>query len=1024
MIRFFAAHATAANLLMLGLCAMGLLSLRSLRRATFPDWVEPQVEVRVVYPGATAADVEEAVCRRIETAVESVEQIDEVVAQARENVGIVTLKMVEDGDLTLFLSDIKTEVEAIDDFPEEAEDPIVKAVQRTDNVVSVAVAGDLPLTDLKACCEDMKDRMLRLPEVSLVAVTGFAQRQIRIEVPASVLLQYGISADDLSRVVGAQSLDLPAGTIRAEDREVVLRFTDERRTPAEFRDLVVVSGATGGQIRLGEIATITDVFEPEEVKILYDGRRAGILRVEKTKSQDVLTVYDAVERFVERERAVAPAGLAIELTQDVSSVVRDRLSMLVRNGWQGLLLVLLVMWLFFGIRYSFWVAAGLPVAFLGAFFFMPLLGLNIDMLTMVGLLMALGLLMDDAIVLAESIATELAGDRKTLDAVVEGVRKVGVGVVSSFLTTCSVFVPLAFLEGNIGRILLVMPLTLLLVMAVSLIEAFLILPHHLAHSAKKTRGKPPNRFRRRFDAGVEWARERVVGRFVDLCVRRRYATVGAVLAVLLVSVGFVRGGFLPFQAFPDLEGDVVMGRVLLPQGTPLRRTERVVERITAALDDVNREFSRGEPLVRHVTVSYNENADAREEGPHVATVTADLLPTEQRAANVERILSRWRERVGAVPDVIALSFTEPAVGPAGRPIEVRIMGDDLARLEAESRRVQAWLARFRGVEDLMDDLRPGKPEFRVELRPGARMLGFATADVARQVRAAFHGSTSSEIQVGSENYEIDVRLQLTDRSSPADVDTFHVISPGGLKVPLSTVARVEPARGYARIARVDRMRTVTVLGDVDTRVANTARIMERFRTEYVPGMEERGFAVTLEGEMKEGAETAASMVRATLLGLIGVFLLLSFQFRSFVEPVTVMTAIPMALIGVVWGHWAMGLPLTMPSIMGFASLAGVVVNDSILLVEFLKRRRREGMPSNEAAKMASRDRFRAVLLTSLTTMAGLTPLLMETSLQAQILIPLAASIVFGIGTSTLLVLFVVPSIYAILGDLGWITPVE
>ncbi|MEM6567308.1 MAG: efflux RND transporter permease subunit [Planctomycetota bacterium] len=1019
MIRFFAGHPTAANLLMLVLLAMGLLAVPSLRRATFPDFVSPKVEVRTIYPGATAEDVEEAVCRRIETALESVEQVEEVVSEARENVGIVTLEMAEGGDMTLFLSDVKTEVDAIDDFPDEVEDPIVKSIQRTDMVVSIAVAGDLPITDLKGYCEALKERLLRDPEVSLVTVTGFSQRQIRIEVPSTTLMQYGVSADELSRVVGSQSFDLPVGTLRAEDREVVLRFTEERRSVEEFEDLVVVSGESGGEIRLGDIATITDVFEPEEVRITYDGLPAGVLMVEKTKSQDVLTVYDAVAAFVERERASAPRGMSVELTSDTSSVVRDRLTMLLKNGWQGLLLVLGVMWLFFGLRYSFWVALGLPVAFLGAFFFMPFLGLNIDMLTMVALLMALGLMMDDAIVLAESIATELEGDASALDAVVNGVQKVRIGVFSSFITTCSVFVPLAFLKGDIGAVLLVVPLTLLLVLAVSLVEAFFILPHHLKGSVANTRGKPPSRFRRAFDGGFETVREKVVGRVVDVAVRWRYVTVAGVTSVFLVSFGLLAGGHVKFQAFPDLEGDVAICRLLLPQGTPLSRTEEVVGRITDALEDVASEVGRpGTPLVRSVTVTYNQNADAQEEGPHVATISADLATTEERDVSLDALFALWRERIGKVPDVLSLAFTEPGLGPAGRPIEIRISGDDLDVLAEESRRVQGWLGRFRGVEDLMDDLRPGKPEFRVEMLPGARVLGFSASDIARQMRSAFYGSTAAEVQVGTESYEIDVRLALQDRSSLANVDQFHVTSPQGVQVPLGTVATVVPNRGYARIARIDRRRTVTVIGDVDTRYANTSQVMQQFQREVVPDLRERGLGVAIEGEIEQGQKTAGSMVRALMIGMLGIFILLSFQFRSFLEPVTVMTAIPMALIGVIWGHRAMGLPLTMPSIMGFASLAGVVVNDSILLVEFIKRRRRDGMATEDAACTASRDRFRAVLITSLTTVAGLTPLLTETSLQAQVLIPLAASIVFGILASTLLVLFVVPSIYAILGDLG------
>jgi len=629
--------------------------------------------------------------------------------------------------------------------------------------------------------------------------------------------------------------------------------------------------------------------------------------------------------------------------------------------------------------------------------------------------------MDDAIVIAENIATEAASGRSTLAAVVEGVRKVGPGVVSSYLTTCVVFVPLAFVSGRIGTVLKVIPMTLILVLTVSLVEAFLILPHHLLHTVAATRSRAPGRLRIRFDAGVEWVRENLVGRMADVAIRWRYLTVGLVLAVFLASIGMVAGRHIKFQAFPDIDGDVVECRLLLPQGTPLVRTEAVVTRLTAALRAVDGEFTPRQPknqhLIRSISVQFNRNADAKEEGPHVATIVGDLLPADRRRTSVVDILSRWRSRAGRIPDVVAMNFTEPSIGPAGRAIEIRILGDDLRALKRESIKVQAWLARYRGVQDLMDDLRPGKPELLLRLRPGARRLGLSAQDVASQLRTAFHGATATEIQVGSEDYEIDVRLARSDRSSPADLEAFHVTLPGGRQAPLESVATTETSRGYARIARVNRRRAVTVIGDVDTRYGNTAEILGRFKKDVVPEIRRRGMDVTLEGEMKEGAQTQRSMGKALLIGLIGIFVILSYQFRSYLEPVTVMMAIPFALIGVIWGHKLMGLPLTMPSMMGFASLAGVVVNDSILLVEFIKHRRAEGRDVPESARAASRDRFRAVLLTSLTTIAGLLPLLAETSVQAQILIPLATSIVFGLLASTVLVLFLVPAIYTILGDL-------
>ena len=1028
MIRYFAAHPTAANLLMIIFLVLGLFALPGLQRATFPDFVATAVEVRVPYPGATADDVEDSICRRIEGAVDAVEYVAEVRSEARDGVGIVTLEMSEGGDPSTFLTDIKTEVEAITEFPDRAEPPSVRPIQRTDRVISVAITGAMPATDLKAYAEDVRERLRREPGVSLVTLTGFGQRQIRVEVAAVTLAQYGISAEDLAEVVSAQSVDLPAGTINTPDRDVVVRFRDERRTPTELEDLVIVGAPGGGEIRLGDVARITETFDPEEDKILFDGRRAALLQVDKTKQQDTLRIYDTVAAFVEGEQARRPRGVTLTLTQDVSSIVRSRLEMLLRNGWQGFLLVFLAMWIFFGFRYSFWVAMGLPVAFLGALFLMPVFGMTVNMLTMVAMLMALGLMMDDAIVIAENIARELEHGAGVLESTVRGVQGVAPGVLSSFLTTVAVFGPLAFIQGDIGKVLRVVPIVLILVLAVSLIEAFLILPHHLAHAVQKRGAATPGRFRRGFDRGVAWFRERVVGSLVDLAVSWRYLTVGIVLAVFLLAVGFVRGGVVKFKAFPEIDGDVAEARLLLPAGTPLDRTEGVVEQLVAALGRVDAEYTPrqpgGQPLVRHVTVTFNQNRDAREQGPHVATIVADLLPAERRRARMDDVLGRWREEMGPVPDAVALAFTQATFGPAGRPIEVRLQGDDLDALSAGAEQVLAWFGRFDGVEDLMTDLRPGKPEALVRMRPGARSLGLTAAAVAQQLRAAFQGATAAEIQVGREDMEVDVRLAEADRSRMDVIDAFRVTLPSGEPVPIGTVASVEMTRGFARIARVDRQRTVTVQGDVDSRRANTNEIMALFRSQVVPQLEEEGLRVDLQGEIKEGAETQLSMLRALLIGLIGVFVLLSFQFRSYLEPITVLLAIPLALIGVIGGHLLMGLPLTMPSLLGFASLAGVVVNDSILLVEFIKKRRRAGEDVAVAAKMASRDRFRAVLLTSLTTIAGLMPLLAETSLQAQILIPLAASIVFGMLASTLLVLFVIPSVYTILGDFGWVAPTD
>ncbi len=1023
MIDFFARHPTAGNLLMLFLAALGLLALPNLQRETFPDFAPQELQISVPYPGASAEDVEEAICQRLEDAIDSVSDVAEMRCEAREGMARATVELEEGGDFPRFLDDVNTEVDAIDNFPEQTEPPVIKELGRTDNVVAIAITGPMSNSDLKAYAEQIKEQLQQLPEVSQVEVNGFSDHQLQIQIPARALRQYGLSMSDIANAVTRQGIDLPAGSLETRDRDMLIRFTDLRRTPEELADLIVVSANSGSEIRLGAIARISDRFELAEEKILFNGERAAVLQVIKTKQQDTLVVMDAVSQFLEQLRPTAPAGVSFIITQDKSSIVRDRLSLLLKNGAQGLILVFLTMWLFFQGRFAFWVAMGLPISFLGALFFMSMFGLSINMITMVALLIAIGLLMDDAIVISENIATHLRRGKSAMQAAIDGTRQVSPGVISSFLTTISIFGPLAFLSGHMGKVLQFIPMVLILVIAVSLVEAFLILPHHLAHSLKHHENET-SRFRQAFDARLIHFRDNSVGHLVDWAVNQRYWFIGGVIALFLVSIGMLVGGKLKFEAFPDVEGDIIEARILLPQGTPLWRTEEVVAQITRGLNTIDAEFTPLQPesrqLVSNVQTRFNYNLDANESGPHLATVIVDLLTAEERTGHLDDIVNRWREATGDIPDLIALNFKEPAIGPAGIPLEIRLTSPDLEQMKQASLALQEWLSRYRGVFDLSDDLRPGKPELRLRLRDGALALGLDASTIATQLRAAFYGTTASEIQVGPESYEIDVRLAADDRATLTDIEDFRITTTQGDQIPLSAVALIEQERGFARIQRVDGRRTVTITGDLDTRVANAGEIIADTRDRFIPELLQRfpDVRTSIEGQSKETAKTGGSMLRGFAIGLIGVFVLLSFQFRSYIEPFVVMMVIPLALIGVIWGHLLMGISLTMPGVIGFTSLAGIVVNDSILLVEFLKLRVREGHAVVEAAKMASRERFRAVLLTSITTIAGLTPLLLEKSLQAQILIPLATSIVFGLLATTVLVLLVVPAMYSILDDLG------
>jgi HAE1 family hydrophobic/amphiphilic exporter-1 len=1022
MIAWFARHPTAANLFMTALMLLGLTALPGLQRETLPEVRNDEVEVRIPYKGATTDEVEDAICRRLEDALESITDLDEMRCQASEGSGVATAVMREGASMTRFLDDVKSEVDAIDDFPEGIDPPVTEELGRTEAVISVAVTGPRDPVALKAYAEDLKDRLLALPAVADVTVGGFSDHHIRIEIPAMRLRQFGLSAADIANAVQRYSVGSPAGRLEGDQEDILLRFDDQLKSVEELRDLIVISAANGATIRLGDIAEVSDRFDRAEEKIVFNGQRAAVLDIAKTRSQDILSVLDSVSEFVATERQRAPHGVSLSLTQDRASVVADRLNMLVRNGIQGLIAVFLVLWLFFSFRYSFWVSMGLPVSFLGALFVLPLIGITINMISMVGLLIGIGLLMDDAIVIAENIAARMAQGDTPLHAAIAGSRQVLPGIASSFATTVMVFGSLSFITGDIGQILRVMPMVLIAVITVSLVEAFLILPNHLSHSLAHQHNRAPSRFRQGFERGFLAFRERAFGPLLDKAVTHRYLTLGIVVMCLLFAIALPAGGQLKFVGFPDLDGDVVEARLLLPQGTPLARTEQIVQRIETALSEVNQRFKPAQPsqqdLVRNVTVLYGQNPDAFESGPHVARVVADLLSAEVRAASVDEVREAWRQAIGDLPDVIAIKFTEPAIGPGGRPIDLRLLGYDLQRLKAASSELQAWLNQFAGVEDLTDDLRPGKREYHIHLKPGAGALGLDGRGVAEQIRSAFQGIKIDEFPVGPETYEVNLRLIAADRIGPQDLDTFSIIGRNGALVPLSMVAEVEEVRGWARIHRIDGQRAVTLQGDVNRHQANAQELLAIAKAQFLPDLLQRYPDVhfSIEGESSESAKTGQSIVRNVLLGLIGVYMLLALQFRGYLAPITVMLVIPTALIGVIVGHWALGLDLTMPSMVGMASLFGVVVNDSILLVVFIREARAQGVAVPIAAKQAGRARFRPILLTSITTIAGLMPLLLEKSLQAQILIPLATSLAFGLTTATLAALFVVPAIYCILDD--------
>jgi len=858
-------------------------------------------------------------------------------------------------------------------------------------------------SELKALAEYYRDRLLAIPEIPIVTLDGFSTHQLQVLIRPDTQQKYNLGVRDIAGLIAVQALELPAGILESTETSYQIRFDNARKTAAELADLVIINTPDGGEIKLGDIARIEDRFEKPEERIELNGQPAALLKVSKNTIDDTLKVADALFEFVEKENNVLPEGTRLTIVNDSSASVRDRLQLLLVNGWQGLLLATLTLLLFFTWRYSFWIALGLPISFLGGLGLMVVFGVSINMIS--------------------SIDHEYKKGKAPLDAAVDGTKRVLRGVFASYLTSAFLFGSLLMMKGDMGQVLGVLPVVLLSVLTISLIEAFLILPHHLAHSLEHAHHKTPPKWRQQFEVRFNGIREKVVN-LAEKAMQFRYLTVGIALAMLVFSVGLIATGTVKFKAFPDLEGNNLEARILLPQGTPLAETERVVGILLDSLEVTAETLNRNEdePLIENIQVTYGLHGDVPENGSHLATLGIDLLNTEDRNTKILELTDLWQQNTPDLPDVVSIQYKESRVGPAGRAIHIRLSGDNLDDLSTASWQVQNWLRGYAGVYNLLDDIRPGKPQFSIKLLPGALAAGVDSQSIAAQLRAAYQEVKISEIYYGREDYEIIARLDDQTRQELLDFDNLTIFSKTGQEIALSSVAIITEEREYARIGHINHRRTVNIYGDVDADIANTSEVIGSLEKNFLSTLQNRfpDIGFRLKGEVENGTETKVSILTGFGLGAFGVFLLLSLQFRNYREPVIVMINIPLALIGAIWGHLIMGLEFTLPSMIGFVSLAGVVVNDSILLVEYVKTHVKEGMNLHDAAKQAVHDRFRAIFLTSVTTVAGMTPLLFESSTQALILVPLVTSIVFGMLTSTVLIMLVLPAMYAIMDDIGFV----
>ncbi len=1016
LVRFFVHHRTAANLLMIGLVLLGVLALKKLNTQFFPTVDFPQVSVTVTWEGATPADMERMVIRNLEPALRNVSNLDTYYGVAREGWAYISLKFLPGTDMNLALSDVEKAVDGVTTLPEDAEPPVVKRVVRNEVVAKLLITGDVPEKTLKKYARELRDELLEAG-VTKVTTTGARAEEIVAAIPERELKRLDLSLSALAAKVRAETRDVPAGDISgAVDKSV--HGAGRERTPEGIGQIIVKGDARGNLTRLADIATIREDFDPlaeRGFNISGDDRSRPAIQLIawRTPEADTLKTNAVFERVVERFRSRLPANVELKVYDVRARHIQERINMLLRNGAQGLVLVLAILFLFLNGRIAFWVAVGIPVSVMATLAIMWATGQSINMVSLFALILVLGIIVDDAIVVAEHTATLRRRGLRPLHAAEQGALRMLSPVLAASLTTIAAFLPLFFFQGRIGALIIALPLVVISVLIASLVECFLVLPAHLRHSLRHA--GPPTRFRQRFDAAFARLREGRFSRLVALAFDWRYATWALAIMALMIMLALPFAGHVRFHFFPAPESEFIRARIVMAAGTPMRETLEAVETAYRALRKAERELGKGEKLVEAVFARVGRMGFSR--GDHLAQLDVQLTPSEKRSVRTRVLLRAWKRNMPPVPGLEQLSFGRVHMASAPRDLEIELKGDDPFVLKRAANEVIELLKRVEGLIDISDDLPWGKRDVRLELTPRAEMLGFTLDEVSRQVRAALLGISARKFARHQE--EVTLRLKRADEiSGTGALAEMYVRSQTGTWLPLVDVARMHEVSGFTTIYRRDGKVSVSVMADIDEDRQTLDGALKAIRK---AGFDQVVAKYDIEAEFAGGAEEQRKNLADFRLGvavaLVLIYIVLALVFESYTRPLVIMSIIPFGVIGAVFGHWVMGYSLTILSLIALLGLSGIIVNDSIILVARADERRRQGEDLRAAAVGAAKDRLRAVLLTSFTTIAGLTPLMFEKSLQAQFLLPMAITIVFGLMVSTLLVLFLVPATLGIAEDL-------
>ena len=1032
LIDWFARNPVAANLLMWVIIAYGLYAaMFKIPLEVFPVFQQNVVNISVAYPGASPREVEKSIALRIEESLANLDSIDHIYSDITEGNAQIRVEVAKAQNINRVLSDIKNRIDAIRGFPDHIERPLISLQQRKREVISIAVSGTNSEAELYELSKKIREEVIQLDGISQAEITGLRPYEVSIEISQSRLQQYGLSLDDIAKKIRQQSQDIPAGKLRTSQGEIRIRTLGQAYRKADFERIVIISKDDGSRVYLSDIATVNDGFTEDPLYAVFDHQRSVIIEVFRTGNQSAIKVAETVKTYIKKRQASLPENIQLSFWKDKSRIVKARLQTLIDNAIQGGVLIFILLALFLRPSVALWVGIGIPISFMGALAMMPELGVTLNIVSMFAFIVVLGIVVDDAIVTGENIYTHLKKNPNSLDAVIKGTQEISLPVTFGVLTTIAAFLPLLMIEGVRGDIFAQLPKIIIPVLLFSLIESKLILPAHLRHIQiyQEDNQHQKNillRLQQKVALGLEKFIEQIYTPFLDKVLAYRYLSSSIFIVMLSITIAFAMSGRINFTFFPRVQSEFVRVNLIMPEGTALPVTTHYIQHIKKQAELLQKKYidpETQESIIEHILVTVGSTGRSLRGTTagqsNLARVVMEITPPEKRNLTISTsgIKREWHKLIGDIPGVKALSF-RAEIAHGGSPIAIQLEGQDFEQLNQVANLLKAKLATYEGVYDIKNSFEEGKEEIWLEIRPEAELLGLTLSDIGRQVRAAFYGIEVQRILRNQDEVKVMVRYPKQERQTLSDLEDLKIRTPQGKEVPLIDVATLDYSRGASKITRVDRHRIVDVTADINKEKTNLASIMKDLNpwlTNLLKNYPDVSF--DLEGEQKERQESMRSLMFGLLFVLFIIYALLAIPFASYLQPLIVMGVIPFSIIGAIWGHVLLGINLSISSLMGLLALTGVVVNDSLVMVDYINKKLKAGMPLIDAVRKAGGARFRPILLTSLTTFVGLMPLIFEKSTQAQFLIPMAVSLGFGILFATFITLVLIPASYLILEDI-------